>query len=165
MIVKKLLEEFDEEIIRLYVQSNADYYLAKWKLMSASGSKISWNWPAFFFSANWLGYRKMYLYAFIYILLNIGTLVPLLGLLLWIVLWVGLGLYGNYLYAKKTYEDLLKLRASYSDENVFKQMVVKKGGTSVLGVIAVILMGILVYGILLAIGIAVTGGYNNYSEF
>ncbi len=166
MVTKKLFEDFTEDIIRLYVQKNADYYIAKWRLMSASGSKISWNWPAFLFTVNWLGYRKMYLYAFIYIMLNIATLVPVFGLILWTVLWVGLGMYGNYLYALKTYEDLTKLKMAYSDENMFKQMVVKKGGTSIFGVILVILMGLFIYGILFAIGITIMESTSNsYSEF
>ncbi len=166
MVTKKLFEDFSEDIIRLYVQKNSDYYIAKWKLMSASGSKISWNWPAFLFTANWLGYRKMYLYAFIYIVLNIATLVPLIGLILWIGMIVGLGMYGNYLYAIKTYETLTKLKTAYPDEEAFKQMVVKQGGTSIGGVFLVILMGLLVYGVLFAIGmLAMESTGNGYSEF
>ncbi len=164
MVVKKLLEEFDEDILRLYVQKNSDYYLAKWKVMASSESKISWNWAAFLFTASWLGYRKLYLYAFIYILINIATLVPLLGFILWIGLWVGIGLYGNYLYAVKTYENLVKLKSSYPDEEIFKQMVVKQGGTSVFGILLVLLMGMVVYGILFAIGLAVIDN-TRYSEF
>ena len=164
MVIKKLLEEFDEDTIRLYVQKNADYYIAKWKLMASSESKISWNWAAFFFTANWLGYRKMYLYAFIYILLNLATLVPFVGFILWIILWVGIGIYGNYLYGQKTYENLVKLKSEYPDQEIFKQMLVKNGGTSVLGVILVILMGIVIYAILAAIGMALIEA-GDYSEF
>ncbi len=145
MIVKKLLEEFDEETIRLFVQKNADYYIAKWKIMAASGSKISWNWSAFLFNSWWFGYRKMYLYAFIYILLNILSIVPLFGFIFWIFLWIMVGMFGNYLYAKKTYETLSILKSAYSDEQIFKNMVAKEGGTTVFGVILVILVAIAVY--------------------
>ncbi|NPA54494.1 MAG: DUF2628 domain-containing protein [Aquificae bacterium] len=164
MVIRKLFEEFDENTIRLYVQKNADYYIAKWRLMATSGSKTSWNWAAFFFTANWMGYRKMYLYAFIYIVLNIATLVPIIGLVLWILLWVGVGVYGNYLYGQKTYESLVKLRNEYPNEEIFKQMLVKHGGTSVFGVILVILMGFIIYAVLAAIGMALLN-MTEYSEF
>ncbi len=47
MVVKKLLDEFNEDIIKAFVQKNSDYYLTKWKIMANSGSKISWNWASF----------------------------------------------------------------------------------------------------------------------
>ncbi len=165
MPVKKLLEEFDEEIIRLFLQKNADYYIAKWKVMASSESKISWNWAAFLFTASWMGYRKMYLFAFLYIIINIATLIPVVGFILWIFLWVGTGLYGNYLYAKKTYETLVKLKTEYTSEDDFKKMVVKEGGTSIAGVLIVLLMAFAIYLLLAAIGLAVTGGYSEYKEF
>ena len=145
MIVKKLLDEFDEETIRLFVQKNADYYIAKWKVMAASGSKVSWNWAAFFFTSLWFGYRKMFLYAFIYILLNLVSFIPILGFIVWIVLWVGMGMFGNYFYAKKTYEALLVLKQAYPGETEFKNMVAKEGGTSIFGVIVVIVMALAIY--------------------
>ncbi len=145
MIVKKLLEEFDEETIRLFVQKNADYYIAKWKIMAASGSKISWNWSAFFFTSLWFGYRKMFLYAFLYLLLNVLSVVPLYGFFLWLALWVGVGMFGNYLYAKKTYEKLFVLRQAYPEEQDFKSTVAKEGGTSIFGIIVVIVIAIAIY--------------------
>jgi len=145
MIVKKLLDEFDEETIRLFLQKNADYYIAKWKIMAASGSKISWNWAAFFFTSLWFGYRKMYLYAFVYILLNTLSFIPIYGFFIWLFLWIGVGMFGNYLYAKKTYETLFVLKQAYRQEQEFKSMVAKEGGTSIFGVIVVIVMAIAIY--------------------
>jgi hypothetical protein len=37
VIVKKLMEEFGEEVIRSLVQKNADYYIARWRLMAQKG--------------------------------------------------------------------------------------------------------------------------------
>jgi len=164
MVIKKLLDEFDESVIRLFVQKNADYYIAKWKVMASSESKISWNWAAFMFTATWMGYRKMFLYAFLYILINLTTLIPFIGFILWILLWVGMGLYGNYLYGKKTYETLVMLKTKYPEEDEFKRLVVKEGGTSIGGVVLVILMGIVLYAVLFAIGISAmnTSGYGEF---
>ncbi len=145
MIVKKLLEEFDEDTIRLFVQKNADYYIAKWKIMAASGSKISWNWAAFFFTSLWFGYRKMYLYAFLYILINLLSLVPVIGFFVWLLIWILVGMFGNYLYAKRTYEVLFTLKNAYPDKSQFNNMVAKEGGTTVFGVILVILIALAIY--------------------
>ncbi len=43
------------------VRNNTPYYLPRFERMSRSGSKISWNWAAFFFPAYWLLFRKQYL--------------------------------------------------------------------------------------------------------
>jgi len=46
--------------LRAFVAQNADYYLGKWRQISASGKPNSWNWAAFFLNAFWLAYRKMW---------------------------------------------------------------------------------------------------------
>ncbi len=65
------------EDIAAVVKSNTPYYLPKFRNMSASGRKISWNWAAFFIPSYWLLYRKQYLFGCIALLLEIlcaGTL-------------------------------------------------------------------------------------------
>ena len=52
----------DEEL-QLFIGKNAASYLNKWRQAS------HWNWPAFIFGQNWLLYRGMYLYFFLYMLL------------------------------------------------------------------------------------------------
>ncbi len=41
---------------------NSAYYLPRFYQMTHGGSKVSWNWAAFFFSYNWLLYRKNFLF-------------------------------------------------------------------------------------------------------
>ena len=90
----------------------------------------------------------------------------MLGLILWIVLWVGIGLFGNYLYGKKTYETLVMLKSKSNSEEEFKMLVAKEGGTSVGGVILVILMGFLIYAVLFGIGAMMMNGTGyGYREF
>jgi hypothetical protein len=140
MEVKKLLEEFDEETIREFVGKNADYYLNKWKLMAASGSKVSWNWAAFCFEVLWMAYRKMYLYALTVMLLSF---VPVIGSIFSLIFWIGIGIFGNYLYGKFTYRKLSVLRSAFTDDELFKQEVIKSGGTSILGVFLFIILALL----------------------
>ncbi|EDP73346.1 DUF2628 domain-containing protein [Hydrogenivirga sp. 128-5-R1-1] len=164
MEIKRLIEEFDEETIRSFVQKNSDYYLAKWKIMAASGSKFSWNWAAFLATAPWIGYRKMYFYAFIYILLNVLTVIPFIGILIWLGLWFGIGAVGNYLYGKFTYNKLTQLRTAFPDENEFKAQVVKAGGTSIGGIFIVLLMTIAISVVLVLISYSMMGNYT-YTNF
>ncbi len=164
MEVKKLIEEFDEETIRSFVQKNSDYYLAKWKIMASSGSKFSWNWAAFLATSLWLGYRKMYLYAFIYILLNVLTVIPFLGILIWLGLWIGIGAIGNYLYGKYTYNKLLELKMAFPNEEEFKAQAARAGGTSVGGIFIVVLIAFAVYIVLALISYSMMGHYS-YTNF
>lgn len=145
MEIRKLLEEFSEEIIKDFVQKNSDYYLAKWRLLSSKNSKISWNWSAFLFGVMWLGYRKMYLYSFIFVLLTIFTIIPILGLFISLALWIGLGMVGNYLYGKFTYNKLTELKIAFPEESKFKEEVLKAGGTSVLGSFIALFIAIFVW--------------------
>ncbi|MBU5467363.1 DUF2628 domain-containing protein [Virgibacillus sp. MSJ-26] len=96
------VEEPFQHLISLYVGDKIDYYRAKWK----KGKNISWNWPAFFLTFFWLGYRKMYRTVFIivgiYFALDIVSLVTGVDLdsttNIGLVVSVVLGLSGNNLY-------------------------------------------------------------------
>ncbi|RUM60913.1 MAG: DUF2628 domain-containing protein [Persephonella sp.] len=141
MITKQLLEEFDEETIKSFVQKNSDYYLIKWKLMAETGSKISWNWPAFFFGIYWMVYRKMYVYALIILIIGLLlSLIPLINIIAGLVVWIGFGMFGNYVYAMHTYKKLKELSLISSNPEDLKKLALQKGGTSVLAVF--ILIGI-----------------------
>ncbi len=50
------------ETVAQMLGPNSTYYLPRFYNMSHGGSKISWNWAAFFFSYNWLLYRKNFLF-------------------------------------------------------------------------------------------------------
>ena len=61
----RLLHEplFKDEEMRVFIGPNADYYLAQFKRLNQAGTKKSWNWAAFFGQGPWLIYRKILLYA------------------------------------------------------------------------------------------------------
>src|SRR3954468_12717040 len=40
---------------------NASWYIERWRRMEASGTRLSWNWPAFLPHLFWLAYRKMWI--------------------------------------------------------------------------------------------------------
>ena len=55
------------DMLATYVgPKNAAYYAKHFERFKSQQSAVSWNWPAFFVTAVWLLYRKMWLYAFGY---------------------------------------------------------------------------------------------------
>lgn len=80
--------------VGIFVGKKADYYKAQFRKFNVRGVETfvpTWNWCAFLFTFWWMLYRKLYLWAFVWILL---TFVPFFGLLFWIAA----GIVGNYLY-------------------------------------------------------------------
>lgn len=51
----------------LAVAKNTDYYLPKFENFDNGGSRMGWNWPAFFITGPYFLYRKMWLAGFLYI--------------------------------------------------------------------------------------------------
>jgi len=75
-----------EQVYRAAVGPRADYYVPKFiGFDTYDSSRISWNWPAFFFTFPWLLYRRMYGYAAVYFLL-----VPIVAALLFAAVRVAL---------------------------------------------------------------------------
>jgi hypothetical protein len=80
--------------VGLFVGKNAEYYRAKFRKFDVRGVETfapTWNWAAFLFTFWWMLYRKLYLWAFLWLVL---TFIPYLGL----VFWIAAGITGNYLY-------------------------------------------------------------------
>ena len=50
-------------------EKNLDYYLRRFERFASSGGSASWNWPAFFVPLIWMLYRKMWVYALVYLFL------------------------------------------------------------------------------------------------
>ena len=69
-----------EQVYRAAVGPRADYYVPKFiGFDTYDSSRISWNWPAFFFTFPWLLYRRMFGYAALYFLL-----VPIVAAILYV---------------------------------------------------------------------------------
>lgn len=90
-----------KEELRIFVGTNADYYLTQWGLMEETGRMRSWNFPAALFTFFWMVHRKMYLYALIVLPIEITMIASLSPTILFFGLYIAmiaLGLYGNFLY-------------------------------------------------------------------
>lgn len=57
----------DDEVSKIFVAKNYEYFLRKWEIAEQKKGKLSWNWAAFLLGFSWMAYRKMYLYSWIFI--------------------------------------------------------------------------------------------------
>ena len=136
-----------------YVGMKYFYYIPKFLKFAKSGSKLSFNIPAFFFPQIWFFYRKMPIHGIITMILSILTSIPTLieyaavdapilqtpnfsraALLCSIVNWVitlFCAFFGNYLYYRKAKADIDRIKAHTTDPVRVNYSIETKGGTSV----------------------------------
>lgn len=140
--------------LEIFIGKNADYYLKRFEKFE-KGSSISWNWSAFGFGIFWMAYRKMYLFTFLAILLTFilnyiessVNFSPLFSLLLSLWLWLGFGMFGNYLYYIHAKNKVAQITLEFPDEKEQQYILEKEGGTSWSSVFFFILIFIIVSGI------------------
>ena len=114
----------------LYIQDNAGHYLNKFGIMESTGSKISWNWCAFFFTSTWMIYRKMYGYGAA--VLGINFILSLIGSgflsLISLAGYIVIGIFANSIYMK-----FLEGKASQAkamNEPYKSQFIAQNGGVN-----------------------------------
>ena len=86
------------EVRERLVGEKAEYYLPRFEKLETLNGFVDWNWAAFIFGPLWMVYRKMYAFGIAMFVAN-----ELLGFVnsgLSVLLSLGIGLVGNYLYLK-----------------------------------------------------------------
>jgi hypothetical protein len=138
-----------EENFATFIAEKTDYYLAKWDIFDNSNEKVSWNWAAFFFSAYWMMYRKMYAPAItVFVGIRIAKYMVALGggefyRLVAVVGLLATGALGNwiyYVYASRKIADIADT-AGTDDPSVIGRTVREVGGTSWVWVIMLMIIG------------------------
>lgn len=138
-------------------ERNRIYYKNKFDKFdeTESGLNASWNWPAFFFSALWSLYRKMYGWFFVFwgitmvsnMLDNSGS--PELSAIVLIVPTILFAIFANSLYHKKITKIIEKAKNEISDENKLVEYLKYKGGVNIWAPLILVIIPIV--GILLAV--------------
>lgn len=138
-----------EENFATFIEKKTDYYLDKWNMFENSSEKISWNWSAFFFSAYWMMYRKMYIPAVaVFVSIRVAKYMIALGggefyRLVTLVGLLATGALGNWLYytyASRKIDDIADT-AGTDDPSVIGHTVREVGGTSWMWVFALMIVG------------------------
>jgi hypothetical protein len=107
--------------IRAFVGTNAYYYIQNFSKFTILGREkfcVTWNWNCFGFTFLWMLYRKMYALALVTFIV---FCIPGVNVLLHI----GAGMIGNYLYYRHVKAKIIEIRSSQLPHNflpVLKEM-------------------------------------------
>ncbi|MGI9465959.1 MAG: DUF2628 domain-containing protein [Rubripirellula sp.] len=140
-------ESTEEQHLRAFVGSKAEYYLQKWSpSVEHSGHRTGFNWAAFLLSGLWLPYRKMYRVATIFYAIIIAESIAeealfvgilgqaetpaVLGRVVGLVAAAVCGTYGNRWYLSHARKVISDVHAQGLEEHAAVEMLSKRGGTS-----------------------------------
>ncbi len=119
-----------DEDLAAFFGDKAEFYLIEKEILERSGSRISWNWPAFLFSFLWMYYRKMWaqatLAAFICIILN-ATIVFNWGVGIVMLL---VGMYGNSIYVTHARKKVVEISLGGGNPGQRLEALAQTGGTT-----------------------------------
>lgn len=99
--------------IRAFIGSNSYYYIQNFSKFTISGREqfcATWNWSCFGFTFLWFLYRKMY---FLSVVTFVVFLLPGVN----IILHIGAGIVGNYLYYRHVKRSILEIRSTQTPQN------------------------------------------------
>ncbi len=148
----------DKEL-EVYVGRQYPYYKRKWELENKRIARWSWNGLAAIFNVGWLGYRKYYVPAALFILLLVAcdafsyymgfnvalpiiNMVPLTFLLLVFILF-GMGIFANGLFYQFAERRIYRIKArGIKDESVENYLIRDSGGTSKMGATIVTILAV-----------------------
>jgi len=137
------IDNITTDEIRAFVGPNSYYYVQNFSKFTITGREkfcASWNWSCFGFTFLWMLYRKMY---FLSIITFFIFCMPGIN----IILHIGAGIVGNYLYYRDMKQKILELRTTQSSQN-YAPVLQEIGGVNrwviTLGVVIGIFMAILV---------------------
>ena len=148
--------DVDKSDLQKFVLKNSEYYMSKFEEIKITGNKISWNWSAFFLTGYWMLYRKMYIETLIMVLATmlLGS-IPVIGVLVPIGVYIGLGMYGNTLYLNHVNKKMLEI--SRFDSSMKDSLIVKKGGTNLALPLILLIIFVLVLLLLCILAFAILG--------
>ncbi|MEJ5127581.1 DUF2628 domain-containing protein [Comamonas sp. MYb21] len=127
-----------QEAIQIFVGKNHGYIEHKWKKASQRKHQWSWNWAAFLVGFGWMGYRKMYLYSWIFIGVVAAELIAelVIGVPSSITssinlgIAIGFGLKGNAWYQQHVNQRVDQILASHAPEQARIELA-RQGGTNI----------------------------------
>lgn len=172
---KAVVPDDDSELYDLAIgDKRRDYYLPRFAAFERAGKpSLGWHWPAFFFTFWWLLYRKMWGRAALYFFLPIvvwfalglvAAVSPKLGLLAMGLWWVGIfvlpALFANGTYYRHCQKLVANVRATSRNPQARFALLAKKGGTSNVALILV-----LVFGLVPGIGIVAAVALPAYQDY
>jgi hypothetical protein len=107
-----------EDELAAFIGGKAQKYLLKFRKFAVDGIDrfaATWHWPAFLAGFWWLLYRKMYLWAFVYLIL---LFIPYANIAAWITLAVS----GNFFYYRYARGEILRAKTLQPSGDILKTL-------------------------------------------
>lgn len=146
-LVNALSDDLDKKDVDTFISKNINYYNEKFNQIEKTGNKITWNWPAFFFTNAWLLYRKMYVQFAILLLASlILGCIPVLGGIIKIGIPIACGMYGNWIYLNHVNKNLNEINIMGYERK--EMLMAKRGGTNIIIPLifsAIVFIGIIIF--------------------
>ncbi len=132
-----MANEITKSEMDLFILKNPEYYDMKFKQMDRTVNKRTWNWSAFLIPVSWLLYRKMYVQALImFIVRGVLAFIPFINIILNCAIYIGFGMYANSMYREHINKQFIEIELSGVENR--EMMIRKKGGTSIVLPIAIV---------------------------
>lgn len=139
-----------QEAIQIFVGKNHGYFERKWREASQRKHQLSWNWAAFLVGFGWMGYRKMYLYSWIFIGVVAAELIAELAIgvpssitsSINLGIAIGFGFKGNAWYQQHVNQRVDQILTSHAPEQARIELA-RQGGTNIgaaIGFVAALLV-------------------------
>ena len=120
----------DDGDLAIFFGQNAQYYLTEKAVMERSGSRVSWNWPAFLFNVVWMYYWKLWAPATVSAIAIIMFNASIIFLEMAVVLVLLLGMYGNYIYLDHAKMKVVEIGLGGGAPEQHRDTLHRSGGTS-----------------------------------
>lgn len=165
------------DLLAAYVgPKKADYYTKKFEHFKSGDGAVSWHWPAFFISAYWLLYRKMWLNALMY-WIGLPIILTLISIFIAavagdaasnlfyyvsyvLITFLLVPMFANWLYYRHAQKKADKVASIISSAEQQSAELSRIGGTSNIVLILVPIILIFVLGVIAAIALP---AYNDYT--
>jgi len=139
-----------------FISKNQMFYLGKFEQIKMTGDKKTWNWSAFLAGAYWMLYRKMYVQGLLYFLASLLlSFIPVIGWILDICIWVGVGTFANSLYLDHVNKKFQEINCA--DGSYRQSLISKNGGTNIVLPIVLLLIPAILAIILLFLSVVMFG--------
>ena len=139
-------DEIKRRELNEFIGNNCEKYREKFYKMENGIKRVTFNWCSFLFGSFWFAYRKLYLYAAIYIAINLSLqwltsynyIKTTFSNLVSFGLWFLSGFLGDLLYMRYVNKHLKKSEQFDDDQKFYYYK--RKGGTSILSIFIVLII-------------------------
>ncbi len=137
------MQPISDQEYAAFLGPKAEHYLPIFQKQDAVAGafRASWSWAAFSFTFWWFLYRKMYLWAGLFLVLSLSMHLALLAMLV-------AGLCGNYLYHRQARTSIERLRQAFPGQDLLDRLALLGGVHAWVPVVGAVVSILLMLGVI-----------------